>query len=92
MQYAPPDRRHAAQCAVAAHGSRREAARDATLGPPWPNRPAEAAPGVQKQKSRLFCNFFAIRDCSELSNQGLRCKSAGKSVSLRPVFALRGWK
>ena len=37
-------------------------------------------------------DFFAIRDCSELSNQGLRCKSAGKSVSLRPVFALWGWK
>ena len=72
VQYAPPARHHAAQCAVAAHGSRREAARDATLGPPWPNRHAEAAPRVQKQKSRLFCNFFAIRDCSELSNQGLR--------------------
>ena len=40
----------------------------------------------------FFATFFAIRDCSELSNQGLRCKSAGKSVSLRPVFALRGWK
>ena len=34
VQYAPPARHHAAQCAVAAHGSRREAARDATLGPP----------------------------------------------------------
>ena len=40
----------------------------------------------------FFATFFAIRDCSELSNQGLRCKSAGKSVSLRPVFALRGRK
>ena len=37
-------------------------------------------------------DFFAIRDCSELSNQGLRCKSAGKSVSWRPVFALWGRK
>lgn len=37
-------------------------------------------------------DFFAIRDCSELSNQGLRCKSAGKSVSWRPVFALCGRK
>lgn len=34
VQYAPPARHHAAQCAVAAHGSRHEAARDATLGPP----------------------------------------------------------
>ena len=40
----------------------------------------------------FFATFFAIRDCSELSNQGLRCKSAGKSVSWRPVFALWGWK
>lgn len=40
----------------------------------------------------FFATFFAIRDCSELSNQGLRCKSAGKSVSLRSVFALRGRK
>lgn len=34
VQYAPPARHHAAQCAVAAHGSRREAACDAMLGPP----------------------------------------------------------
>lgn len=45
-----------------------------------------------RESRNNFCNFFAIRDCSELSNQGLRCKSAGKSVSLRPVFALWGWK
>lgn len=57
MQYAPPARHHAAQCAVAAHGSRREAARDATLGPPWSNRHVEAAPRVQKQKLDFFATF-----------------------------------
>ena len=71
---------HAAQYAVAAHGSCREAAHDAMLGPPWPNRHPKAAPRVQKQKSRLFCNFFAIADCCELPNCGLRRKSAGNRL------------
>lgn len=73
-------RHHAAQYAVAAHGSCREAAHDATLGPPWPNRHPKAAPRVQKQKSRHFCNFFAIADCCELPNCGLRRKSAGNRL------------
>ena len=71
---------HASQYQVAALGSRREAAHDATLGPPWPNRHPEAAPRVQKQKSRHFCNFFAIADCCELPNCGLRRKSAGNRL------------
>ena len=79
-QYALPAWHHAAQCAVAAHRIRREAARDATLGPPWPNRHSKAAPRVQKQKSRHFCNFFAIADCCELPNCGLRRKSAGNRL------------
>lgn len=73
-------RHHAAQYAVAAHGSCREAAHDATLGPPWPNRHPKAAPRVQKQKSRHCCNFFAIADCCELPNCGLRRKSAGNRL------------
>ena len=71
---------HAVQCAVAAHGSRREADHDAKLGPLWPNRHPKAAPRVQKQKSRHFCNFFAIADCCELPNCGLRRKSAGNRL------------
>ena len=71
---------HASQCAVAARGSRREAVYDATLGPPWPNRHPEAIPRVQKQKSRHFCKFFAITDCCELPNCGLRRKSAGNRL------------
>ncbi len=80
VQYAPPDRHRAAQYAVAAHGSRREADYDAKLGPLWPNRHPKAVPRVQKQKSRHFCNFFAIADCCELPNCGLRRKSAGNRL------------
>ena len=39
--------------------------------------PSESIPGAQKQKNALNCNFFAIRDCCELSNHGSRRKSAG---------------
>lgn len=45
-QYALPAWHRAAQCAVAAHGNRREAAHDAKLSPPWPNRHPEAIPRV----------------------------------------------
>ena len=82
-------RHHAAQCVVAAHGSRREADHDAKLGPLWPNRHPKAAPRVQKQKSRHFCNFFAIADCCDLPNCGLRRKSAGKLVA-DGLFSLCG--
>ena len=39
--------------------------------------PSKSIPGAQKQKNALNCNFFAIRDCCELSNRGSRRKSAG---------------
>ena len=45
-----------------------------------PNRHPKAAPRVQKQKSRDFCNFFAIADCCELPSCGLRRKSAGNRL------------
>lgn len=35
---------------------------------------------LRKQKSRHFCNFFAIADCCELPNCGLRRKSAGNRL------------
>ena len=39
--------------------------------------PSKSILGAQKQKNALNCNFFAIRDCCELSNHGSRRKSAG---------------
>ena len=39
--------------------------------------PSKSIPEAQKQKNALNCNFFAIRDCCELSNHGSRRKSAG---------------
>ena len=38
---------------------------------------AQAAPGAQKQKIGPDCNFFAISNCSKLSNRESRHKNAG---------------
>ena len=103
VQYAPPARHHAVQCAPPARPTLRsvrlpltEAAAKLLAMLCWV-RPDQIVMLKLLRESRnknldFFATFFAIRDCSELSNQGLRCKSAGKSVSWRPVFALWGRK
>ena len=45
---------------------------------------------VQKQKIGPNCNFFAIGNCCELPNCGLRRKNAGNLPCEGPFFALRG--
>ena len=53
--------------------------------------PSKSIPGAQKQKNAPNCNFFAIRDCRELSNHGSRRKSAGNQPISCP-FPLYGDK
>lgn len=45
-----------------------------------PKHRLEAAPEAQKQKIAPDCNFFAIRDCHEFLDRGLRPKNAAKMV------------
>lgn len=49
------------------------------LGKPCLQRHPEVASGAQKQKFRLGCNFFAIRDCCKLLNRGLLPKKSGEN-------------
>lgn len=44
---------------------------------------------LQKQKSELFCNFFAIRDCHGAPRRGFRTKKRSKSAAKRLISALR---
>lgn len=62
------------------------------LGKSCLQRHPEVASGAQKQKFRLGCNFFAIRDCCKLINRGLLPKKAAKMAVWRLIAALSGWK